>query len=124
MKRKLKKAIRAFKADDMQFEFTTLRPPQITRISESGLLRPCEVDGKPCLFHRWIDEDKAVLEIGMLVKQETLDAWRYAFNESGAVPPASTVKILRHTYALVEYPDGSVGKVEPELVRFLDRKEY
>lgn len=36
-------------------------------------LRPCEVDGKPCLFHRWADEDKAVLEIGPLVKQDTLD---------------------------------------------------
>lgn len=85
--------------------------------------RPCEVDGKPCLFHRWVDEDKAVLEIGPLVKQDTLDVWRRAFDEFGDVPPHSTVKILRHTYALVEYPDGSVGKVEPELVQFLDRKE-
>ena len=93
-------------------------------IAEEKHTRLCKVDEKLCLFHRWIDEDKAVLEIGPLVKQETLDAWRYAFKESGEVPPESTVKILRHTYALVEYPDGSVGKVEPELVQFLDRKEY
>lgn len=27
------------------------------------------------------------------------------------------------TLALVEYPDGSVGMVKPELITFLDRKE-
>ena len=27
------------------------------------------------------------------------------------------------TLALVEYPDGSVGMVKPELIQFLDRKE-
>lgn len=122
MKRRIKNAVRALRGKpsrSIQLGVDVRRCDKC----EAGWSRLCEVDGKPCLFHRWIDEDKAVLEIGILVKQETLDAWRYAFNESGAVPPESTVKILRHTYALVEYPDGSVGKVEPELVQFLDRKE-
>ena len=31
--------------------------------------------------------------------------------------------LLCTTLALVEYPDGSVGMVKPELIQFLDRKE-
>lgn len=121
MKRRIKNAVRALRGKPSLSMQMGLEVRRCDKCEDR--LRPCEVDGKPCLFHRWIDEDKAVLEIGILVKQETLNAWRHAFNESGAVPPESTVKILRHTYALVEYPDGSVGKVEPELVQFLDRKE-
>jgi hypothetical protein len=32
-------------------------------------------------------------------------------------------EVIRVTFALVEYPDGSVGKVDPDKVHFLDRKE-
>lgn len=45
--------------------------------------RPCEVDGRPALFHRWVEE--------------------YALE------------------ALVEYQDGTVALVKPELIRFTDR---
>jgi hypothetical protein len=64
-------------------------------------LRPCEVDGKPAFFHRWVE-----------------DAW--------IVPPSLMVGghnggNVRSTFALVEFQDGSVKKVDPEAVRFCGR---
>jgi len=52
------------------------RSPEIMRLSDfidplprELTLRPriCEVGGKTCLFHRWIDEDKALLKINCFV---------------------------------------------------------
>ena len=120
LKRRIKNAARALQGKPSR---SIQLGVDVRRCDKCKALRPCEVDGKICIFHRFIDEDKALLEIEPLVKQETLIAWRRAFNEFGEVPPHSTVKIMRHTYALVEYSDGSVGKVEPELVQFLDREE-
>ena len=44
------------------------------------------------------------------------------FRENGVVPVGCSAEITRHSFALVEYPDGSVGKVDPALVHFLDGK--
>lgn len=60
--------------------------------------RPCEVDGRPALFHRWIEEDCELTQVAGL------------FNE-----------VIHHTFALVEYQDGTIATVKPELIRFTDR---
>ena len=52
--------------------------------------RPCEVDGRPALFHRWIEEI-------------TMDDYKLQ--------------------ALVEYRDGTIAKVDPELVQFTDKED-
>jgi hypothetical protein len=44
------------------------------------------------------------------------------FEKDGFVPTGCSVEIVRKTLALVEYPDGSVGKVDPSLVTFLDKE--
>lgn len=71
---------------------------QLCKECQGFYARACEVDGKPCLFHRWVEEDTILISA-----------------ESEPV-------FSRHTLALVEYPDGSVGKVKPELVTFLDKE--
>lgn len=69
--------------------------------------RPCEVDGKPALFHRWIESDRVLV---------TVDGFnRYR--------PGNRAEVIRETFALVEYEDGAVGKVKPELVRFTPSKQ-
>ena len=45
------------------------------------------------------------------------------FEERRIVSNCCSLEKLRHAWALVEFPDGSVKKVEPEKVRFLDREE-
>lgn len=59
--------------------------------------RPCEVDGVPALFHRWVEGSRVI----------NLDVIAFKMD------------VLHNTYALVEYRDGTVGKVEPERVRFV-----
>ena len=86
-------------------------------------LRPCLVDGKPALFHRWAEEDRAILKPRAKVPLDALPAIRRIFEEHNVVPASCDAEVMRATYAIVEYPDGSVGHVTPELVCFTDREE-
>lgn len=62
------------------------------------LARPCEVDGRPALFHRWMEEAAELIQ------------------------PHCEITVVHRTYALVEYRDGTIGRVAPERVKFI-RKE-
>ena len=88
----------------------------------AGELRPCEVDGQRCYFHRFIEEERGVLQINALMRPESIKAVRRMYEEDGILSNACALEKLRHAYALVEFPDGAVKKVEPETVRFLDRE--
>ncbi len=84
-------------------------------------LRPCLVEDKPALFHRWVDEDRAILKCNAMVKPERQAQLLSAFREEAILPGYCSVDMLHAVLALVEYPDGSVGKVDPKLVQFLDK---
>lgn len=86
-------------------------------------LRPCLADGKPATFHRWVEEDRALLKVDTLMKREELQKTVHMFAVHGVADAGSKIVPVRTCVALVEYPDGSVGKVKPELITFLDRKE-
>jgi hypothetical protein len=81
--------------------------------------RPCEVDGRPALFHRWIEEDRVLLVIDAMVPLAEQSILAYSCHEMHVVRPGSHADVIRETFALVEYPDGVVAKVKPELVRFV-----
>jgi hypothetical protein len=84
--------------------------------------RPCEVDGRPALFHRWIEEDRALLKINTLCRlAEELELVR-RFHSEGVVEPQCSTEVIRETYALVEYRDGTIDKVKPELIRFIGKE--
>lgn len=86
-------------------------------------LRPCLADEKPATFHRFIEEDRAMLRINCYHPERVYNQLIRRFKEEGVIHPGCSTEIIRETLALVEYPDGSVGKVKPELIQFLDRKE-
>ena len=85
------------------------------------VLRPCEVDGKPCLFHRFVNEDRALLHINAFCTPSEQQRLYQGFKEDGLVPKCCSTEVLRTTFALVEYPDGSLGKVDPVKVCFTDK---
>ena len=99
----------------------TCAGPKPAQLLSMDLLkhRPCEVDGRPALFHRWVEEDRAILNIEALVTPEDQARLAYTFREGNICPPGCKVDVLRETFALVEYQDGAVAKVDPVLVRFL-----
>ncbi len=89
----------------------------------AGQPRPCDVDGKAALFHRFVDEDQALLRINRFCNPSERDAVVRYFRDEGVYNANfCSTEILRSTWAMVEYPDGSLGKVEPEKVTFLDNE--
>ncbi len=64
--------------------------------------RPCWVDGRRAIFHRWTDSARPVKPKGM---EEDEAADRYQ---------------VHNVHALVEYEDGTVARVWPNTVRFAD----
>ena len=86
-------------------------------------LRPCEADGKPAMFHRWVDEDQALLLVNVFCREDDMRQLLHNMDRHGIIPSGCSSEVVRHNFALVEYPDGSVGKVAPELIQFTDREE-
>ena len=94
----------------------------VKRCAECGKHeRPCLADGKPAVFHRWADGDNALLRINSFITSAEGDVISRRFRETGVVPNYCSTELVRAVFALVEYPDGSVGQVKPELIQFLDR---
>lgn len=91
--------------------------------SPAAVLRPCLADGKPAVFHRWVDRDTSLLHINVFTRMEEMEALHRGFKQTGVVPIGCSADVVRAVFALVEYPDGSVGEVKPELIQFLDREE-
>lgn len=84
--------------------------------------RTCEVDGKPAVFHRWAECDRDLLRLAAFVKPEHQDEILQRYKDDGVIPCACDLEVVRVVVALVEYEDGSVSKVEPERVKFTDRR--
>lgn len=85
--------------------------------------RPCEVDGRPALFHRWIEEDDMLFRAGLPRRIGAVKDFKQSLLHSGCLPESSQIEVIRHTLALVEYRDGTVDKVDPLRIRFTDREE-
>lgn len=86
-------------------------------------LRQCEVDGKLCRFHRFVEEDRLLLRVDALMKPEREGELRLRAYETGVVPSCCKTEVLRETRALIEWPDGSLSTVAVERVTFLDQGE-
>lgn len=66
------------------------------------MYRPCFVNGEKALFHRWSDYSQVVAE--SLLK---------------GGHPAGVVKA---TVGIVEFEDGTVKKVDPSMIKFVESK--
>lgn len=84
--------------------------------------RPCEADGRPAFFHRWVQDDKALLQMRLFVDEEDLMKSMEFFYCTGVAKAGTEIEKISQTFALVEYEDGTVGKVEPEKIKFTDRE--
>ena len=80
--------------------------------------RPCEVDGRPALFHRWVEEDRVLLNVTAMVPAWEVGLLVRRYRQQNVAAPGLDAEIIRETFALVEYQDGTVAKVKPELLRF------
>ena len=77
-------------------------PKEISDLAPLHTLRPCLVDGKPATFHRWIDEDKAVLKVNPFTRPGTYQEILRSFREEDMVCASeATIEKLRTCFALV-----------------------
>lgn len=65
-------------------------------------MRPCWVDGRRAMFHRWTDSARPVKPKGM-EDEDTLDRYQ-----------------LHSVHGLVEYEDGTMARVWPNTIQFAD----
>ena len=110
-------------AETPRFRKGTEAPPPRPWPGFVDLLRPCEVDGKVCRFHRFVEEDRLLLKVNSFHKPDLGDAVRRRAYEEGIIDPSCTTEVMRATRALIEWPDGALSTVAIERVTFLDRKE-
>ncbi len=88
---------------------------------EEKTLRTCEVDGSKAFFHRWVQQENVILVAEHFMRQEDLQRTGDLCLKSGIIPKGFKPQTVQHTYALIEYINGEVEKVNPERVRFTDR---
>jgi hypothetical protein len=82
-------------------------------------LRPCYVDGKKALFHRWIDKETPIMKINAMLTEKALE--RIADKiKNGIIPPSGDVVLQKTVLGIVEYQDGTVAEVEPTSIIFAD----
>lgn len=84
-----------------------LQPMQsVTQEDETNRLRPCYARGRKALFHRWVNSAHPVLPRG--------------------VEPSENARYFqfRSVTALVEYEDGTVNRVYPNEVQFVDFVDF
>ena len=105
----------------------TVRKRKICRLLPMDELRcrPCTVNDRPALFHRWIEEDRAILKHNksFLYTTDDLHYRERYFIEKGVCLPECAFEVVSETLALVEYQNGVVAKVKPEQVRFIHKED-
>lgn len=86
--------------------------------------RVCKVEGRLAIFHRWVDEDTALLSFNALMKPEQQRAVHERFLCEGLLDGCCTMEKLHRVLALVEYADdGTVTTVPVQNVRFIQTGE-
>lgn len=83
--------------------------------------RFCTVNGDKAYFHRWIEETDVFLRVNTVLSQQShLRRMADQMKAQHIAPHDCDVFPTRKTWALIEYINGEIVKVDPESVRFTD----
>lgn len=78
----------------------------VSEIKITTELRPCFVNGRPALFHRWADSARPAKAYG---KENDESAGYHQ---------------LHSVQGIVEYEDGTVDRVWPSVIKFLPHAQF
>ena len=86
-------------------------------------LRPCYVDGKKALFHRWTENGTTppVKIIDTRLTEKSVKRIEKKI-QNGILSPAADIEVLRVIRGIVEYEDGTIDEVMPQQIKFDDNK--
>lgn len=82
--------------------------------------RPCEVDGSKAWYHGLVHADRTVVRVDGKLSSIQSSIIERKIQHQQVFPGDCQIHVERRTYAMVEYLDGSVAKVDPEKVHFID----
>lgn len=82
--------------------------------------RPCYYLNEKATFHRWVDETKMIVKFDVMLPMKDMWQLKRDYEDLGIVPNSANVVPLTTTFALIELRDGSVKKVPPEEIRFIN----
>lgn len=94
-------------------------------------LRPCWVaqntlrgttEKRAALFHKWIDRENETLKLNVFRGVEYVNRVLKEYHEKHVIPNDAELIKCKHTFALVEYDDGTVAEVDPQRIIFVDKK--
>ena len=84
-------------------------------------VRPCYVDDKKAVFHRWVYRDDLVISADNYLEPKNMVEVMAQIKVYGYVPTGFDYVCNKTTLlALVELEDGQVEMVDPESIRFAD----
>lgn len=83
--------------------------------------RLCQVDGRLAIFHRWVDDEKAILKINSFTRRDdpAIELLRQDFLTKHIIPNCCTLDKVKTTRALIEWSDGHVALVDVEFLQFV-----
>lgn len=89
----------------------------------SGMIsyRPCLVKGeKKAIFHGYVTDEKMLINFTRKVRSADVNKLIEQILDAGVFPDLTEPVLMKKTYALVEYYDGTVEKVDIEDIQFED----
>lgn len=89
-------------------------------ITAEQTLRPCIVDGRKALFHRWTDDCDVIIKFNTMLPSDKMKEIHNLLLNYEVIPAIANPIPCKYTYGIVEFEDGSIRMVKPDSIIFLD----
>lgn len=86
--------------------------------------RPCWVNGRKGMFHRYIDKTDTVFINDLNVKPDMAEIAKEYFDDTKIIPNGFRVDKIVTTYALIEFEDGHMEEIPPTTITFLEHGDF
>jgi hypothetical protein len=86
--------------------------------------RPCWVNGRKGMFHRYIDKTDTVFINDLNIKPDEAEIAKEYFDNIKIVPNGFRVDKIVTTYALIEFEDGHMEEIPPTTITFLEHGDF
>lgn len=108
-----------FDEDELEIHIEKACEP-LNGVLQGASTRPCYYLNEKATFHRWVDETKMIVKFDVMLPMKDMWQLKRDYEDLGIVPNSANVVPLTTTFALIELRDGSVKKVPPEEIRFIN----
>ena len=106
-------------AGEITIKTSEYRPCFVTEYTANSDNMTVRRSEKKALFHRWEDRAEIIYKCPFGVSEERFEHLKKNRWPKDLIPGGIDIERIRHTYAIVEYENGTIAEVEPSAVRFV-----